>query len=351
MPPQFQVGRILIALFFFLTSSSEAQINDYQIRRLILYKTDCRIDSLARQTVSADTVDFLVTCQNLSFYPDGVLVHCSDAEVETSCMVKTESRSFDLERLQRASREQTALERELAGEMVPIPAGSFDMGDLSGEGNDWERPVHSVTVPAFSLGKYEVTFAQWDACVADGGCDWYVPDDEGWGRGNRPVIRVSQDDVQFFIDWLNSKTGGNYRLPTEAEWEYAARAGSTTKYSWGDEIGSNRANCDGCASQWDDDRTAPAGSFPANPWGLHDMHGNVWEWVQDCWGDSYNDVPTDGSAEIRDDIIQVVGSPCQRVLRGGSWFVTPEFLRSASRSRVDRTGRLNSLGFRLARDN
>ena len=238
---------------------------------------------------------------------------------------------------------QTALERELAGEMVSIPAGSFRMGDLSGAGDDNEKPVRSVSVPAFRMGKYEVTFAQWDACVADGGCDGYTPDAEGWGRGNRPVINVSWNDTQFFIDWLNMKTGGNYRLPTEAEWEYAGRAGSTTKYSWGNDIGSNRANCDNddCGDSWE--YTAPVGSFPANPWGLHDMHGNVWEWVQDCWHDNYEGAPTDGSAWTS-------GECSRRVIRGGSWHFPARDLRSASRGGGGRTYRSDYVGFRLAQD-
>ena len=238
---------------------------------------------------------------------------------------------------------QEALEREYAGEMVDIPGGVFRMGDLSSEGDDDARPVHSVTVSAFRLGKHEVTFAQWDACVADGGCDGYTPDDEGWGRGNRPVINLSWDDVQGFIDWLNSKTGENFRLPTEAEWEYAARAGSATLYSWGNSIGHNRANCDGCGSRWDDDRTAPVGSFSANPWGLHDMHGNVWEWVRDCWNDSYVGAPSDGRAWIS-------GDCTRRVLRGGSWYVYPERLHSSSRTSNTRLSRNAYRGFRLAQD-
>ena len=233
--------------------------------------------------------------------------------------------------------------RQYAGEMVSIPGGTFRMGDLNGAGYDGEKPVHSVTVPAFRMGKYEVTFAQWDACVADGGCGGYTAEDEGWGRGNRPVINVSWDDIQGFIDWLNSKTGGNFRLPTEAEWEYAARAGSTTKYSWGNSIGSNRANCDGCGSRWDDDRTAPVGSFSANAWGLHDLHGNVWEWVQDCSNDSYVGAPTDGSAWTS-------GDCGRRVRRGGSWFYTPRLLRSAYRYWNTRSYRFFQIGFRLAQD-
>ena len=228
-------------------------------------------------------------------------------------------------------------------EMVEIPGGTFRMGDMSGEGGDDERPVHSVTVPAFKMGKHEVTFAQWDACVADGGCSRYSPDADWGGRGNRPVIDVSWDKIQKFIDWLNAKTGGNYRLPTEAEWEYAARAGSTTLYSWGNSIGSNRANClnDYCGDRWR--YTALVGSFSANAWGIHDMHGNVWEWVQDCDHDSYVGAPTDGSAWTS-------GDCSVRVIRGGSWDGYPRHLRSAIRRGYARSYRHNYVGFRLAQD-
>ena len=231
--------------------------------------------------------------------------------------------------------------------MVSIPGGTFRMGDLHGVGNSNELPVHSVTVGPFRLGKYEVTFAQWDACVADGGCGGYQPDDSGWGRGNRPVFDVSWTDAQSFINWLNGKTGGGYRLPTEAEWEYAARAGSTTQFSWGNSIGSNRANCWQPECGDDYKYTAPVGSFPANAWGLHNMHGNVLEWVQDCRNDSsYEGAPTDGSAWES-------GRCTWRVIRGGSWSDNPWSLRSANRNwglQTFRNDGRNEHGFRLAQD-
>ena len=228
-----------------------------------------------------------------------------------------------------------------AGEMVAIPGGRFRMGDLSGDGDDDETPVHIVRIAPFEMGKYEVTFSQWDACVADGRCS-HVPDDEGWGRGNRPVMNVSWEDVQGFIAWLNTRTGGGYRLPTESEWEYAARAGSTTEYSWGNRIGNNRANCDeDCGDRWE--HTAPVGSFASNAWGLHDMHGNVWEWVEDCLNESYVGAPGDGSAWRS-------GDCRRRVCRGGSWSSDAGDLRSADRNWSTRSNRLINLGFRLARD-
>ena len=229
----------------------------------------------------------------------------------------------------------------LAGEMVAIPGGSFRMGDLSGDGDEEEVPVHIVRIAPFEMGKYEVTFSQWDACVADGGCP--RASDEGWGRGNRPVMEISWNDVQGFIAWLNTRTGGDYRLPTESEWEYAARAGSESKYSWGNRIGSNRANCDEeyCGDRWEN--TAPVGSFASNAWGLHDMHGNVWEWVEDCRNDSYVGAPGDGSAWRS-------GDCNQRVIRGGSWYNYTWRLRSAYRDWPTRSNRDSILGFRLARD-
>ena len=131
----------------------------------------------------------------------------------------------------------------LAKDMVTLPGGEFKRGDLSGNGLSNEKPVHTVTVEPFKLSKYEVTFALWDACITDGGCADYRPDDSGWGRGNRPVVNVSWENAHSFINWLNDKTKSNYRLPTEAEWEYAARAGNPTEYPWGDDIGINQAVC------------------------------------------------------------------------------------------------------------
>ena len=228
-------------------------------------------------------------------------------------------------------------------EMVVVPAGSYRMG--SRDGYPDEEPVHNVAIGApFAVGRYEVTFAEWDACVRSGGCpqgEW-VAKDRGWGRGRRPVIHVSWHDAKRYVNWLSQKTRKPYRLLSESEWEYAARAGTETAYSWGDEIGVNRANCDGCGSQWDDSKTAPVGSFGANTWGLHDMHGNVLGWVEDCWNDSYAGAPVDGSAWLRGD--------CDvRVLRGGSWYFDPSLIRAAVRSRNTSGVRSNLIGFRVAR--
>jgi formylglycine-generating enzyme required for sulfatase activity len=237
-------------------------------------------------------------------------------------------------------------------EMVAVPAGKFVMGC---QGNDQiclddEKPTINMNVSAFEIGKYEVTFEMWDACYAQGGCTHY-PADEGWGRGNRPVINVSWDDIQEFLAWINQKTGKEYRLPTEPEWEYAARAGTTTVYSWGDEIGQNNANCDGCGSQWDNKQTAPVGSFAANPWGIYDMHGNVSEWVSGCkW--SYQDSAADTEASSWANSKSGKCDDTGRVHRGGSWFSGhPGYVRAAFRIGDSSENRFMSKGFRLARTN
>ena len=229
--------------------------------------------------------------------------------------------------------------------MAAVPPGRFMMGSPpSEEGRyDDEGPRHRVTIGSpCAVGVYPVTFDEWDACASAGGCGGYRPDDEGWGRGQRPVVRVSWDDAQACVAWLSRETGAAHRLLSESEWEYAARAGTATRYWWGDDIGRNRANCDGCGSLWDDDRMAPVGSFAANAFGLHDVHGNVREWVRDCRNDSYAGAPCDGGAWER-------GDCSLRVLRGGSWYDYPRNLRAAVRNGDDTGDRYNYNGFRVAR--
>ena len=229
--------------------------------------------------------------------------------------------------------------RPILPEMVVIPAGRFRMGCVDGiDCQDASTPVHEVRIASFALSKYEVTFEEYDRFTAATGRK--LAADRGWGLGRRPVINVSWTDAVAYAEWLSDQTGERYRLPSEAEWEYAARAGSATKYSWGNQKGRNRANCNGCGSRWDGEKTAPVGSFSPNAWGLHDMHGNVSEWVQDCWNDSYQGAPTDGSAWESGNCFE------SRVNRGGSWFYHPIFLRAAIRFRYT-SG--SYLGFRVAR--
>jgi len=190
------------------------------------------------------------------------------------------------------------------------------------------------------MGKFDVTFANWDACVSVGGCPRVG--DSNFGRGTRPVINVNWNDAQQYVAWLSKMTGEPYHLLTEAEWEYAARAGATTAYYWGDEIGVGNANCNGCGSQWDGRETAPVGSFKPNAFGLYDMAGNVVQWVQDCYHSRYYGAPTDGSAWTS-------GDCSARVVRGGSWNDDPRILRSANRYRYLSDFGDDTLGFRVER--
>ena len=233
-------------------------------------------------------------------------------------------------------------------EMVVMPAGSFEMGDLHGDGRTEEQPVHAVGIGyRLAVGRFEVTFDQWNACVAEGGCS-HRPGDEGWGQGNRPVINVSSQDTAEYVSWLNRKLGipeggPGYRLLSEAEWEYAARGGTTTRYFWGDEVSVGKANCWGCGSRWDRKMTAPVGSFPANAFGLHDMHGNVSEWVEDCEAPDYRNAPQDGSA-------WKAGGRCGvQITRGGYWASIADTVRSAYRRGAFFDARGNSIGFRVAK--
>ena len=227
--------------------------------------------------------------------------------------------------------------------MVLLPAGAFRMGCLSDEAEcrENEGPMREVAIARpFALSKYELTFEEYDRFVdATGHPPATIP--EGWPRGNQPAANVSWEDAAAYAQWLSAETGRNYRLPSEAEWEYAARAGSDTAYSWGNGIGSGQAACNGCGSDWDNQRPAPAGSFDPNPWGLHDMHGNLWEWVQDCQSDDYRGAPADGAARADSDCQQ-------RMLRGGAWSSSPEVIRAATREWSDRALRTSVVGFRLA---
>ena len=239
-------------------------------------------------------------------------------------------------------------------EVVVLPGGSFLMGAPP---DAWfadafeERPYHPVTIAEpFAVGRYEVTFDEWDACVAEGDCNCYEPEDEDWGRGRRPVINVSWEDAQDYLYWLSRKTGKSYRLLSEAEWEYAVRAGTTTAYYWGDyekrdaicdyaNVG-ERASCDG------KDMTLPVGSFRPNPFGLFDMIGNVQEWTADCWNDTYEGAPADGRAWQQ-------GDCSLRVTRGRSFYWKDRYLsdfRSAARHTARPGWGQNYIGFRVARE-
>lgn len=235
--------------------------------------------------------------------------------------------------------------------LVVMPSGSFVMGspESEAERDEDESPRHRVNINySFAVGKFEVTFAEWDACVAANACQ-HRPRDMGWGRGQRPVGNVSWDDAQEYVRWLQQKTGKPYRLLSEAEWEYVARAGTTTPFAAGQHVHSELANFDSTQTYNGSPRglfrrqTLPVGSFPANPFGLHDMNGNVWEWVQDCYEENYQAAPNNGAA--------VDNRKCiYRSVRGGSWADGPRLLRSAARLHIEQGWRHHDYGFRVARN-
>jgi formylglycine-generating enzyme required for sulfatase activity len=226
-------------------------------------------------------------------------------------------------------------------EMVLVPAGKFMMG--SDDGDPDEKPVHEVIIErSFAVGKFEVTFADWETCAAEGGCaNNKTPNDLGWGKGKHPVINVSWSDAKEYMAWLTGKTGKEYRLLTEAEWEYAARAGKFTMYAFGDTISRQHA-------QFSDRKTTETGSLPANAFGLHDTHGNVSEWVEDCYKGSYDAAPSDGSAVLLARVRSLL-SRCDRIVRGGSWQSGPDDLRLTNRTGLSPDSRDNDIGFRVAR--
>ncbi len=236
--------------------------------------------------------------------------------------------------------------------MVVMPEQSFTMGSPETETgrSKNEGPQQTVSIEGgVAIGKHEVTFAQWDACVTDGGCT-HQPDDNGWGRSNRPVINVMWTDAQEYVSWLSAKTSRTYRLLSEAEWEFAAKGGANTTYSWGNLASHEHANygMDECCGGHTEGRdawsevTAPVGSFPANPLGLHDLSGNVWEWVEDCWDESHTDRPANGVARL-------TGNCDLRIMKGGSWASMPVRIRASFRDAYPVNDHGIIIGFRVAR--
>jgi len=226
-------------------------------------------------------------------------------------------------------------------EMIALSGGEYLRGDSSGDGDNDEKPPTPVKPGPFAIGIFEVTFEEYDRF-----CDATRrprPDDEGWGRGRRPVINVSWEEAKAFTEWLSAKTRQTYRLPSDAEWEYAARAGTRSRFWWGDKPGGARANCEGCGSLWDGEKTARVGKFTANPYGLHDTAGNVFEWVADCYHNNFANAPIDGSALDR--------PGCgKRVIRGGAWSFPPKEIRSANRWRDFPSRHSDDTGFRVVRE-
>lgn len=213
------------------------------------------------------------------------------------------------------SQEKQYIEATIGMQFVLIPEGTFTMGDPSGQ-DPFAKPAHEVTIKAFYLGKYEVTFAEYDKFALE--TRRAHPDDAGWGRGIRPVINISWHDAVAFTEWLSKKTGKKFRLPSEAEWEYAARGGTKTDYIWGDGFGRSNANCAVCGSPWDGKQTAAVGSFSPNPFGLYDMAGNVYEWCQDTRHRNYDGAPKNEKAWLSGGQKDLRGREF-RINRGGSW--------------------------------
>jgi formylglycine-generating enzyme required for sulfatase activity len=226
-------------------------------------------------------------------------------------------------------------------ELVVVPSGLFTMG-LNGR-RKAERPAHRVSISApFAVGRYEITFNQWYACLKDQVCI-HNPNDHNWGTDGRPVINVTWHQAQTYTKWLSKKTGNTYRLPSEAEWEYVHRAGTTTAFWWGKKPGENNANCKDCKSQWSAKSSAPVGSFSPNPFGLFDTTGNVFEWVSDCWNPNHEGAkPTT--------VPRMTGNCKFRVIRGGSFYYFNKVARSSYRAKNPPGVKSYWLGFRVVRE-
>jgi formylglycine-generating enzyme required for sulfatase activity len=226
-------------------------------------------------------------------------------------------------------------------DMVVLQPGSFNMGDEHGDRS--ERPAHRVAIEKpYAIGKYEVTLAQWNACVANGACKALAATSAAGLTDKSPARDLSWNDAQNYVHWLSTLTGQHYRLPTEAEWEYAARAGTRSRYWWGEHMKPGMANCKGCGGDWNEEVPLNVDALPPNPFGIYGMNGGVWEWVEDCWHRSYDGAPTDGSAWT--------SSYCrENVIRGGSWRNDSTYAHSTSRFTYDTNVRFIANGFRVAK--
>lgn len=236
-------------------------------------------------------------------------------------------------------------------ELLAIPRGTFVMG--SNDAHENERPQRKVTIAKpFYLGRFEITFDQWQACFEASACK-RLPDDHKWGKGDRPVMNVAFDDAQDYLAWISKKSGKRYRLPSEAEWEWAARGGVGTLYPWGDKMAPGKANCRDCGAEpFGGFSTAPVGSYPPNGYGLYDMNGNVWEWTQDCWHPDHKGAPTEQKPRGPAPVPEVPGlKSCDaRVMKGGAWYYYAVMSRPQARAKNDATAQSYVLGFRVARD-
>lgn len=273
----------------------------------------------------------------LDAYPNGAFVSAARERLQATLLSNAPKPQTTAERAPAPA--STVQDCPECPELVLIQAGTFAMGssDVPLEG-----PIHDVAIrKPFYIGRYEVTYAEWDACLADKGCS-YRPDDRGLGRGRRPVTNVDWNDAKAYAAWLSRRTAKTYRLPTESEWEYAARAATTSPYWWGRTIEKDRANCFGCTTE-PRKSAIEVGSFKPNSFGLYDMAGNAAEWVEDCWSEGYRGAPNDGSAFVK--------SGCsERVLRGGAFNNDPKYVRSAARFKYDYDVRYPSNGFRIVRE-
>ena len=281
-----------------------------------------------------------------------------EAEERVEPDAREQARQAEVEAERERQRQQRARQPgarlrdcEACPELVVVPSGSFTMGSPETEWGRFnnEGPQRRVTIAEpFAVGVYEVTFGEWDACVSEGGCNGYQPNGEGWGRGVYPVINVSWDDARAYVQWLSQRTGKRYRLLSESEWEYVARAGTMEPFHTGETISADQANYDSSYTYGSGQkgryrgRTVQVGTFSPNAFGLHEVHGNVWEWTQDCWNEDYTGAPTDSRA-------RETGECEQRVVRGGSWGDVPWLLRSADRGNNEPGIRDPKIGFRIAR--